>query len=164
MELQRSGFGEEEIRAHENVLRQNSRASTARALKEHFILERIAEDQEIDADEQDYDAEIAMIARQTEESPRRVRARLEKQGAMDVLRNQIIERKVIDLILANAIFKEVPYQIEESDVAALELAAGGGDHSEIPEAKPGGVAAEEGHEGHGHEGHDHSKHEGHSHA
>ena len=31
MELQRSGFGEEEIRARENVLRQNSRASTARA-------------------------------------------------------------------------------------------------------------------------------------
>ena len=136
MELQRSGFSEEEIRAHENVLRQNSRASTARALKEHFILERIAEDQEIDADEQDYDAEIAMIARQTNESPRRVRARLEKQGSMDVLRNQIIERKVIDLILANAMFKEVPYQIEESDVAALELTAAGGDHPRSPRPSP----------------------------
>jgi trigger factor len=143
MELQRSGFSEEEIRAHENVLRQTSRVSTARALKEHFILERIAEDQQIDADEQDYDAEIAMIARQTNESPRRVRARLEKQGAMDVLRNQIIERKVVELILANAVFKEVPYQIEESDVAASELTAAGGEHSEIPEAKPGGEPAEE---------------------
>ena len=46
---------------------------------------------------------------------------------MDVLRNQIIERKVIDLILANAVFHEVPYKIEESDVAALELTAAGGD-------------------------------------
>ncbi len=148
MELQRSGFGEEEIRAHENVLRQNSRVSTARALKEHFILERIAEDQEIDADEGDYEAEIAIIARQTEESPRRVRARYEKQGSMDVLRNQIIERKAIDLILANAAFKEVPYQIEESDVAALELTAAGGDRSDIPAAKPGGESAEERHEAH----------------
>ena len=78
MELQRSGFSEDEIRAHENVLRQNSRAATARALKEHFILERIAEDQQIDADERDYEAEIAMIAKQTNDSPRRVRARLEK--------------------------------------------------------------------------------------
>ena len=59
MELQRSGFSEDEIRAHENVLRQNSRAGTAQALKEHFILERIAEDQEIDADEADYEAEIS---------------------------------------------------------------------------------------------------------
>ena len=143
MELQRSGFGEEEIRAHENVLRQNSRLSTARALKEHFILERIAEDQEIDADEGDYESEIAVIARQTNDSPRRVRARLEKSGSMDVLRNQIIERKVIDLILANATFKEVPYEIEESDVAALNLAAAGGEHSDIPEAKPGGTPLEE---------------------
>jgi trigger factor len=151
MELQRSGFGEEEIRAHENLLRQNSRASTARALKEHFILERIAEDQQIDADEKDYDAEIAVIAKQTNESSRRVRARLEKHGSMDVLRNQIIERKVIDLILANAVFMEVPYQIDESDVAALELTAGGGDQSEIPDAKPGGEPAEEKHEKHEHE-------------
>ena len=98
MELQRSGFSEEEIRAHENALRQNSMASTARALKEHFILERIAEDEEIDADEQDYEAEIRLIASQTDESPRRVRARLEKSGSMDVLRNQIIERKVIERI------------------------------------------------------------------
>ena len=51
MELQRSGFSDEEIHAHENALRQNSTVSTARALKEHFILERIAEDEEIDADE-----------------------------------------------------------------------------------------------------------------
>ncbi|MBW3600538.1 MAG: trigger factor, partial [Planctomycetes bacterium] len=48
MELQSSGFGEEEIRAYENELRQNSMASTARALKEHFILERIAEEEKIE--------------------------------------------------------------------------------------------------------------------
>jgi trigger factor len=44
LELRRNGFSEAEIRAHENELRQNSRESTARALKEHFILERIAEE------------------------------------------------------------------------------------------------------------------------
>jgi trigger factor len=137
LELQRSGFGDEEIRAHENALRQNSRISTARALKEHFILERIAEQQEIDADESDYDVEIAAIAHQLNESPRRVRARLEKRGSMDVLRNQVIERKVIDLILANAVFNSVPYEQDESDVAALDLTAAGTNKSEIPEAKPG---------------------------
>lgn len=139
MELRSSGFGEDEIRAHENVLRQNSRVSTARALKEHFILERIAEEQEMDADEADYEAEIQQMAAQGNESARRVRARLEKGGSMDVLRNQIIERKVVDLILENAEFHDVPYEMEESDVAALELSAGGGDESDIPEAKPGGA-------------------------
>jgi trigger factor len=138
MELQSSGFSDEEIHARENLLRQNSRVNTARALKEHFILERIAEDQEIDADDKDYEAEIKLIATQSGESPRRVRARLEKAGSMDVLRNQVIERKVIDLILQNAEFHEVPYEMEAADVTAVDLAAGGGEHSEIPEAKPGG--------------------------
>ena len=138
MELQRSGFSEDEIRAHENVIRQNSRTSTAQALKEHFILERIAEDQEIEAGEEDYEAEIELIAAQSGESPRRVRAKLEKGGSMDVLRNQVIERKVIDLILENAEFEEVPYQPETTDVEALDLAAGGA-AADIPAAKPGGV-------------------------
>jgi trigger factor len=139
LELQRSGFSDDEIRTHENILRQNSRAATAQALKEHFILERIAEDQQIDAVEDDYEAEIKLIASQNNQSPRRVRARLEKSGAMDALRNQIIERKVIDLILEHAQFDEVPYQPEEMDIEALELTAGGGQEAEIPAAKPGGA-------------------------
>jgi len=137
LELQRSGFGEEEIRAYENQLRQNSREETARALKEHFILERIAEDQDVDADEGDYESEITLLALQSGETPRRVRARLEKSGSMDALRNQIIERKVIDLILAEATFEETPYQPETSDESAINRAAGGGeDESDIPEAQP----------------------------
>ncbi len=136
MELQRSGFGEEEIRAYENQLRQNSREETSRALKEHFILERIAEDQDIDADEEDYDVEIDLIAKQSGETSRRVRARLEKSGTMDALRNQIIERKVIDRILADATFEDTPYEPERSDSTAINRAAGGGEEeSEIPEAR-----------------------------
>jgi trigger factor len=135
MELQRSGFSDDEIKSHENALRQNSMVSTARALKEHFILERIAEDEEIDAAEQDYEAEIRLIAAQGDESPRRVRARLEKSGSMDVLRNQIVERKVVDRILAQATFKEVPYEFQRSDEAAIDRTAGGGEQADIPEAK-----------------------------
>jgi trigger factor len=141
MELQSSGFSDDEIRARENVLRQNSRGSTARALKEHFILERIAEVEEIEASEEDYEQEIARIAAQAGDSPRRVRARLEKSGAMDALHNQVVEHKVIDRILEHAAFREVPYEIEESDVTALDLSAGGGEHSDIPQAKPGGEPA-----------------------
>ena len=134
MELQRSGFNENEIRAHEYELRQNVSASTARALKEHFILERIAEDQEIEATDDDYVEEIRLIAGATNESPRRVRARLEKGGSMDVLRNQIIERKVIDQILAHAEFVEVPYEIGPGEAEAIDEQISGRT-SEIPEAQ-----------------------------
>ena len=137
MELRRSGFSDDEIRAYENDLLQNSRESTARALKEHFILERIAEEEQIEDDPEDYDHEIRLIARQSNETVRRVRARLEKSGGMDALRNQIIERKVVELILANAEFTEVPYQSETANAEAISWTAGGGEpESDIPEAKP----------------------------
>jgi trigger factor len=135
MELQRSGFSDEEIHAHENALRQNSAAATARALKEHFILERIAEEEKADATEEDYEAEIRLIAAQSGESARRVRARLDKSGSMDVLRNQIVERKVVERILAHATFKEIPYDLRRTDEEAIDHAAGGGEHADIPEAK-----------------------------
>ena len=135
MELQRSGFSDEEIHAHENALRQNSTVSTARALKEHFILERIAEEENIEPVEEDYDSEIRLLASQSGESPRRVRARLEKGGSMDVLRNQIVERKVIELILQHATFKETAHEVRRTDEAAIDQAAGGGEQADIPEAK-----------------------------
>lgn len=142
LELRRSGFSDSEIKAHENELRQNSRASTARALKEHFILERIAEVEEIDAQPDDYDAEVALLAMQSGESVRRVRAQLEKQGLMDSLRNQIIERKVIELILENAQFKEVPFELAATDAEAIDQSAAGGSDEEtaIPEAEYPDVA------------------------
>jgi len=140
MELQRSGFTKEEILAHENELRQNSMVATARAMKEHFILERIAEDQQIEASDEDYEEEIQLIARASQESPRRVRARLEKKGSMDVLRNQIIERKVVDLILQHAEFVEVPYEFGLSEAEAVDQEISGRT-SEIPEAKPDSSAA-----------------------
>jgi trigger factor len=132
MELRRSGFSEAEIRARENMLRQNSNASTAAALKEHFILERIAEEEKITEDESDYEKEIFLIAAQSGESPRRVRAQLEKRGLMDVLRNQIIERKVLELVQSEAKFKDESYEPERTDTEAISMAAGGAAGGEIP--------------------------------
>lgn len=138
MELRASGFSDEVIRAHENELRQNSRRATERALKEHFILERIAEEEKIDADPQDYDTEIELLAEQSNESPRRVRARLEKRGAMDSLRNQIIERKVIDLIIQHAVVTEKPFTPPANQTEAIDVSVAHGERQDqdIPEAKP----------------------------
>ena len=125
MELQSHGFNQDAIRSHANELQQNILAYTSRALKEHFILERIAEDQKIDAEEKDFEDEIALIAEQNDESVRRVRARLDKQGSMDTLRNQIIERKVIDLIESKATFNEVPHVPAKTDTSPIEFAVAG---------------------------------------
>ena len=135
IEMRSSGFSEQEIIARENGLRQNILEKTEVLLKEHFILERIAEDESIEDAPEDYDLEIMRIAAQRNDSPRRVRARLERTGQMDALRNMIIERKVIDLITENAKFKALPYESDEqNDSSAVNFFVAGG-ATQIPEAK-----------------------------
>ena len=125
LELRRSGFDDDSIRRYVNELRQSAMASTARALKEHFILEKIAEESSIADSPADYDEEIRAIAAQSGESPRRVRASLERRGLMDVLRNQIIERKTIDLIESEAKFSDTPFEFPKPDAEAIDHAVCG---------------------------------------
>lgn len=138
LELQASGFGEDMIKAYENNLLRNSLATTAKALKEHFIFERIAEDEKIEADDDDYDNEIKLIAEREGLPARRVRARLEKRGEMDALRNQIVERRVIELITSHGSVTEDPVELPPDDTAVLDHAiAKVEEESAIPEAKHG---------------------------
>lgn len=147
MELQSSGFGPDDINVHLNRLRQNVLAGTEKALKEHFILERIAEEHDLEADDADYDQEIIRIAMSSGENPRRVRARLEKQGQMDTLRNQIVEGKVLDLIQEEADFTDVPVEDEGSvsdNVMALKVPVVGAVKEVLPEATSADVPTDMG--------------------
>ncbi|MEL6898381.1 MAG: trigger factor, partial [Planctomycetota bacterium] len=101
MEMRRYGLEDDVISGMVNEMQRNSLSYTENSLREHFILEQIAEELEIDAEEEDYEDEIELIAQQQGSSKRSIRARLEKSGQMDALRNQIIERKVVEKIVAN---------------------------------------------------------------
>ncbi len=90
----------------------------------------------------DYDIEVSMMAMQSGDSPRSVRSRIEKRGLMDALRNQIVERKVIELITENASFKETPYKATEETTSAVDHAIGGQAKAEIPDAKHDGEERE----------------------
>ena len=139
LELRRSGFDEDNVRRFVNATKQNAQASTESALREHFILEQIAEEQKIDAEASDYDHEISLIAEQSDQPERRVRARLEKGGQMDALRNQIVERKVIEMIVAKAKVTEEPVEKkdakEDSEFAVYHSVLAAKDDAAIPEAK-----------------------------
>lgn len=138
LELQSAGFSNDVIQSHANEISRQSLAYTETALKEHFILERLAEEQGIDAEPDDFTKEIELIAEQSGVPARRVRARLEKRGEMDSLRNQIVERKVIELITRHALVEEVPYEPPQDDVVAIDHVISGVEEREaIPEAHHG---------------------------
>lgn len=113
MEMRSNGISDEEIRQRQRMMEQDVLASTALSLKEHFVLQKIAEEEKIDVNEDDINAEIERLAEQEDESPRRLRARLEREDMLDALAAEIIERQVLDLILAEAEYEEVPLKPED---------------------------------------------------
>ncbi len=137
LELQRNSFSPEQVSGYLNASRLNARESTIRALREHFVLEKIAEDLKVEPAAADYDEEIELIAEQSETSPRRVRARLEKSGQMDAIRNQIIERQVVEKITEAAKVTDVPdeeFLMDRSPASNVDFLIAG-EMVDIPDAK-----------------------------
>jgi trigger factor len=108
LEMQQAGFSDAQIRARKNDLMQHQMSSTRQALKEHFVLDRIATEEKIEVAPDEMEWEITMMALRRGESPRKFRARLEKQGLIENLVAQILERKAVDKVLEKAEFEDVP--------------------------------------------------------
>jgi trigger factor len=108
MEMRQAGMSDDEIRGRQRVLEQDILRSTALGLKEHFVMQKIAEAEKIEINDDDIDLEIERIAYQNNESPRRVRSQLEKEDLLEALAVQLLERKALDLILEHAQYEDVP--------------------------------------------------------
>lgn len=115
LEMQQAGFTDAQIRAREGELRQQSVTNTHQALKEHFVLDKIAREEKITVSDDDIETEIYMMATQRGESPRKMRARLEKSGMIDNLTAQITERKAVDVVLERVKFKDVEMAWDDPD-------------------------------------------------
>jgi len=133
MEMREAGMSDEDIRGRERMLRQDVLRSTELQLRESFVLQKIAEVEKIELEDADIDAEIDRLADQYDESPRRVRAQLERDNLMESLAVQLVERRALELILESAQFEDMPLQAEKA-VTAVEQQAVAGELREMPEA------------------------------
>ena len=135
LEMQQAGFTDEQIRARQNQLLQNQISETRQALKEHFVLDKIATQEKLEVTPHDKEVEISYMAMQRGESPRRVRARLEKMGLLENLEAQILERKAVDVVLEKAVFEDIPGEAgRQDDVEALELSVCGQEVAPAPKS------------------------------
>ncbi|MDA1013584.1 MAG: trigger factor [Planctomycetota bacterium] len=125
LEMQQAGYSQREIAARESQMRQNAVSTTREALKEHFVLDKIATEQTIEVSNADIEQEISNMAMRQGESPRRLRARMEKSGVIENLEAQIREMKAIDYVLEHVKFEDKPGERTESDnVFAVSVAIG----------------------------------------
>jgi len=141
MDLRESGLSENQIRAREAELRANAFEATIRGLKEYFILDKIATSLDIKVEPEDLNLEIARMAEREDESPRRIRARLERENSMDFLAIQVLENKTIDYILENVTIEDVA-MVDETEIETLEESASPGGLVDAAEEAKAEAAAE----------------------
>ena len=123
MELRQEGFSDNDIRAREAEIRANAHEMTRRSLKEFFILAQIAEAEGIKVEDEDLEMEIEAMAARSDESVRRIRARVEKEGLGDALATQILERKALDHILKTVEIEDVLLDEPETAVETVDQTA-----------------------------------------
>jgi trigger factor len=142
MEMREAGLSDEEIESRRRLLERDVLKSTALALKEHFVLQKIAEVEKIELDDDEIDAEIESIADQVGESPRHVRAQYEREDLIETLAAQLIERKALNLVLENAEYEDVPME-EEAGMSTSQAQAVPGEMKDPTAAPPEPETADE---------------------
>jgi trigger factor len=135
MEMRSAGMTDEQILGRRRLLEQDAVKSTAAALQEHFVLQKIAETEKLEIEDADIDAEIDRIADQSGESPRKVRARMEKEDLIEALATELLERRALDLVLESATYEDYelsPAEKDEGEVATVDAQASPQAEGETP--------------------------------
>ena len=118
MDLMMRGMPREQVEANVERLRHGAKDEAARELKLFFILQKIANDMNVDVDEAELNGRIAMLAAQRGRRPEKMKQEMSKDGSLANLYVQMREQKAIDRLLEQA-------QVEEVDVTDASQAAGG---------------------------------------
>ena len=136
VEMRSAGMTEQQIESRLTILRQNVLQSTAVALMEHFVLQKIAETEKIEIEDADIDAEIGRIAAQSNESVRKVKAQMEREEMIEALATDLLERKALDVVLNNAVYEEFEIKPgeQEGEVATVSAQAVPGEMVEPTES------------------------------
>ncbi len=79
-------------------LRAGQREQAVSEVKASLLLEKIAEEENIEVFDAEMDREIEALARQSEQTPEAVRARLTPDGALDKIRARIRSEKTLDFL------------------------------------------------------------------
>jgi trigger factor len=79
-------------------LRVGQREQALQDVKSSLLLDRVAELEKIEVDEEELNREIASLAKQSKQTPEAVRARLTQDGGLDRIRNRIRSEKTLNFL------------------------------------------------------------------
>jgi trigger factor len=97
--LAQQGMRTEDMRKMDfHRLRDGQREAATREVKASLLLEKIADAEKVEVSDEELDQQIAGVARQSQQTPEQVRARLTQDGSLDRIRTQIRNEKTLDLL------------------------------------------------------------------
>jgi trigger factor len=79
-------------------LRAGQRDQAVQEVKASLLLEKIADEEKIEVGDDEIDREVEALAKQTNQAPDDIRARLTRDGALDRIRNRIRNEKALDFL------------------------------------------------------------------
>ena len=127
--LQYRGIPAQEIESRLGEIRGASTEQAARDLRLHFILDAIAKKEGIEATDAEVDARVRFIAAQYGRKEDRLREEMNTQGTLESLRGQILEDKVVRMLLEKSTAGEAE-DAAAPDAPATELQPEGDTPSE----------------------------------
>ena len=123
MELMQRGLDENEVEAKLAEVRDRSTTQTLTQLKTWFMLERVANEEDIIVSEQEINGRIATMAMQQGVRPDQLRADLVKSDRIMALARSIRERKAVDHLVELASVSDCTMEEWDKQVEAKKAAA-----------------------------------------
>lgn len=118
-QLAGQGLDPRSLKIDWDSLRESQRERAEREVRGSFVLDRIAEAEKLDATDADLDQEISQLAQRTGVAEDALKARLTKEGSLDSIKEQVRNRKALDLVIASAETRiEEVAGLSSEDVAA----------------------------------------------
>ena len=118
IDLMMRGIPREQVEASVERLRHGAQDEAIRELKLFFILQKMANDMNVDVDEAELNGRIAMLAAQRGRRPEKMKQEMSKDGTLANLYVQMREQKAVDAILEDAEVEEVDMKPEDQAPAA----------------------------------------------
>ena len=102
MFMQMRGIDKDGFAAIEGRVRDDLRGTAIHDVRATFLLEAIADKEKIETTDAEVEKKLAELAASRETSVPRLKAELQKEGRLGLLRHQIREEKTVDLLLSRA--------------------------------------------------------------
>lgn len=101
-QLTGQGIDPRQLKIDWEEMRESQRERAEREVRGTFILNRISEAENIEVSEDEINQELEQYAAGMNQSIEALRARLTKEGTLDSIREQVRNRKALDLVIASA--------------------------------------------------------------